>query len=132
MIECPANYFGRGEDYILPDDPDVVREFERKFEEWVNTHPDDPTGEQTLKAHGPQRTHRSILNRSPKGIFINSNSETPAPPTKEKEPYVLMGEIKLRLPIKELETLKNFAIFKRRRPRDIICRLINENCQIGT
>lgn len=51
MIEVPANYFGKGENYILPDEGEEQADFARRFDEYVVAHPEDPAGEQALRLY---------------------------------------------------------------------------------
>ncbi len=47
----PANYFGKGENYVLPESMDAVREFEQQFDAWVTANPNDPTGEKAIESY---------------------------------------------------------------------------------
>jgi len=123
MLEpkCPANYFGLGADYVLPEDIEIVREFELKFSDWVTKNPDDPTGELAIAAY------QKYLAQNPKAkaelakpkydaIVINPND------------YDDAKQLRLQLPADLLEVLKKFAKAKKRRPRDIIIHWIKTHC----
>jgi hypothetical protein len=124
-LECPANYFGKGENYILPDDAETVREFERRFQEWERQHPEDPTGELALAKWKEDHFEAPAPSRAP---------STPRKTTEEKESSDSgdeeWKELELVLPVAHIEKLKNYAKLQRRRPRDIIMLWIERFCKI--
>lgn len=108
-IECPANYFGKGEDYNLPDDVNVIAEYERKWKEWEAAHPEDPTGEIAL------------ADAKKKGNLSTPTITSPNEEVKVKtEDDIDCAELQLLMPVRHIQLLKNYAKFRRRRPRDII------------
>lgn len=119
MIECPHNYFGRGVDYTLPDDPVIIREIEDKWAEWEAAHPDDPTGEIAYRNHQ-------------KGNLLISKRPNLAKSTEGRVTFAEFKTRKLRLelPKNEIELLKRYAASERRHPRDIIIRWIHQNCKL--
>lgn len=127
MLKCPANYFGKGEDYILPEDRDVIREYERQFQEWESTHPDDPTGEIALahaKSLGSPTVEKAIPQQQ--RVRVSEDSE----PVQIEEDSQDMAELELTLPPNEIRLLKNYARFKRKRPRDIVMAWIQQFCKL--
>lgn len=122
MLKVPYNYFGQGVNYNLPDNPSVIREFEQKFKEWEEKHPDDPTGEIAYNEY--------ILK-------IKEKQNEPAPPSpppieekKEVEPTSLVSvRLKLELPEQAVKKLKNYAKMRSMRPRDILVEWIATHCQ---
>lgn len=142
MIEpkVPINYFGRGENYALPDNFAVIKDFEEKFREWEREHPDDPTGEITLQAWRDSHAKPAIL-EVPKIIPLPEKQESIAtilPPVVTETP-VIENEIpdeldydtlKLTLPIPLLDKLKKYSKLKKKRPRDIVSFWILHHCKI--
>lgn len=116
--KCPANYFGKGVDYQLPDDREAVAEYERLWREWETTHPNDPTGEIALKSWESNNGGTKVALASPPVAIVEGaqSSET--------------SKLKLEIPDHVIKQLKNFASFKRKRPRDVIIELIQRNCII--
>ncbi len=128
-LECPANYFGKGEDYLLPDDPKVLGEFERKFKEWEDSHPEDPTGDIAL-AHDKIASSSSVENRS-NGAISTEEKKNPLPltitePSPELESDGLLKEIELVMPENYIKLFKEYCKEKRRRPRDMMMTWIKE------
>lgn len=122
MLECPANYFGKGEDYVLPENADELRTFEHRFAQWEREHPEDPDGSIAL-AHAK-------LNAQP---TEEKNVSPSVGPSEVFIPRAVMDEsqkLKLELPLAYIEKLKKYASFKRRRPRDIIMAWIDANCKL--
>lgn len=115
--EVPSNYFGKGDNYILPDDVDEVRKFEDRWKKYEAENPDDPTGELALakfrNAHPPTNQPKPPDN-PPDRIVLPENFE--------------WKEIELILPVPYVERFKNFAAAKRRRPRDILMSFIDKYC----
>ena len=120
--ECPANYFGKGENYVLPEDIEVVREFEQRFSEWVTAHPNDPTGEITLAA----------WKKADKTPIANIPRVHHQPTTKEIYKIDSEGNSQLRVQIPQefIAMLKSYAHARKRRPRDIIIHWIQTNCKL--
>lgn len=123
MLEVPANYFGKGENYNLPDDPEIIREFERRFQEWEAAHPEDPSGELALAL---AKKHNEPAKK------INPPTSTGNRPAKEEsaEEGIDWAELELTLPPDHITLLKNYAKFKRRRPRDIVMGWISQFCKL--
>lgn len=143
MVECPANYFGKGENYVLPDNADAIREFERRFQEWEVEHPEDPTGDLALakwKAENTGKPPAVSAPSKPKGAVnlphITTEKETHlAPmPTIPVMPVIPDDaewvELELTLPKVYVDQLKRYAAFMRRRPRDIIILWINKHTKV--
>lgn len=143
MLKCPANYFGKGEDYDLPADVDVLREFERQFSEWTAAHPEDPDGSIAL-AHDKANP---VIERPPKP----EPTPTPAPiPIPQPEPVKIQvvvpvveplqisyqcsvadsKKLRLELSVADIIKLRNYALMKRCRPRDVVSVLINTYCKL--
>jgi hypothetical protein len=124
-LECPANYFGKGKNYTLPDDAEVVREFERRFQEWEREHPEDPTGDLALAKWEAEHSEETPRARVPAAL---------REPTGEKEPVVSddedWKELEMILPVRHIEKLKKYASYKRRRPRDIVMLWIETYCKL--
>lgn len=116
--KCPANYFGKGVNYVLPDDREAVQEYERLWQEWEAAHPNDPTGEIALK----EWSHTT----GKKVVF----SDGPQPIIQPNDVSAETSKLKLELADSDIRLLKNFASFKRRRPRDVIAELIRTYCVI--
>lgn len=129
-LSCPANYFGRGEDFLLPDDAEFLLEFNRQYEEWEREHPDDPTGEHALakwKAEGKDLTPKPLRPQPTK-----THAPTPPPP-EESNDLAEDGDwdrLKLSLPDDYIQKLKDYARFKRVRPRDIVMGWIRQHAKI--
>lgn len=126
----PANYFGKGEGWELPDDPKIVEEFTKRFLEWEAAHPEDPTGDLALAAFNirhPAPTEKVKGKRDVEGQLIVGPTLTiiQGPVDEPNE-----CNLRLQLPASKLQTLKNYAHYKRRRPRDIIIDWINKNCKL--
>lgn len=114
----PANYFGKGEDFILSDDkPNEIKEFDDKYKEWAEAHPEDPTGEIALAEFRKR-------NRITPEEEITSSSSSVEPE------FQGSAKIHLELPETSIEKLKNYARFRRRRPRDIINGWIEQFCKL--
>jgi hypothetical protein len=124
-LECPANYFGKGKDYCLPDDAAAVHEFERRFAEWESAHPDDPTGELALAKW--EQDHANSLASKP---LQRTRVET----TGEKSSTVMessdLKELELVLPAGHIAKFKNYCRLQRRRPRDIMMLWIEAYCKL--
>lgn len=117
--ECPANYFGKGADYQLPDDIKVVAEYERRWRDWESKHPEDPTGEIALReweARGGGKGKSSSAPRETMEVDAIEEGET--------------SQLKLEMLDSDIRLLKMFASFKRKRPRDVLSTLIRQNCRI--
>lgn len=123
MIECPHNYFGRGVNFQLPDDPIIIQEIEKKWEEWESAHPDDPTGERAY-VEAMKRNGKTISTRPEIPKFVQSKE---GPVTFEENKT---KKLRLELPKREIELLKRFSAAERRHPRDIIIRWIHQNCKL--
>lgn len=113
MIKCPANYFGRGENYNLPDDPSIIQEIQVLWSEWEREHPGDPTGDKALaewKAKNPDKPAISrdkiprALEEDEEEIFDNSECVN----------------LRLQVPIETCRLFKNYAKLKRIRPRELL------------
>lgn len=154
MIEVPANYFGKGELYILKEDSDEMAEFVRRFDLYAEAHPNDPTGEEALRLH-------LAATKNPVSVYLQP---IPAPPPPEALPFVELQdyrktpppvhppidpkekeiipqtpfniteeweELKLKIPIGYYNNLKNYAKWKRRRPRDVVMKWIRDYCHLN-
>lgn len=135
--EVPANYFGKGDDYILPDTISVVQEFERRWKEYEVEHPDDPTGELALAKFRAQpkvdRVETIVVHIPPPEPIIEPVEVTPLPEEPPIDKIVLpknfqWKEIELVMPEQYVERFKSFAAAKRRRPRDILMSFIDKYC----
>lgn len=156
MIEVPANYFGKGEMYFMQEDSEEMQEFIRKFDEYVVNHPDDPTGEQALADYNEKcRKERLFVSpraalQKPASSFVEGDPDVyvqgPIPyriphPRLEALEKVSISvdadgdevwkEIKLIIPEGYYVMLKNYAAVKRRRPRDVVMKWINEHCKLN-
>lgn len=120
-LECPANYFGKGEDYLLPDDPATLQEFERKFQEWEKSHPEDPTGEIAL-AHDKIASSSSVEVRR-NGAISTEEKKSPHELLPDDSP---LKEIELVMPESYIIRFKEYCKEKRRRPRDMLMVWIDE------
>jgi len=124
----PANYFGRGEDFCLPEDHAIVREYERRFQEYEAAHPEDPMGEKLLEADRKKKLNL------PKAIDARLSDRTI--PTEEKveaEPPIEMDEmveVEMTIPKSQLDLFKRYCKFQRRRPRDIFLLWIARHCKL--
>lgn len=112
MIECPANFFGRGKDFDLAEDPAAIQEIEKKWQAWEIAHPDDPTGELALEIEEKRITPVLV--------------PTPAAPTQEKKIIEELVNLRLQIPSRIDNKLKAIAKAKRKRPRDIVVELIEK------
>lgn len=138
-LKCPANYFGKGENYILPDNPEEIRDFERQFKDWEAKHPDDPTGEMALKNHKEVvRTTPKALPAQPVVIISERDANKvifPSVAAKkgviEDDPEFQNAELELELPKYLIAQLKAFAKYKSRRPRDIVASWIRLYARFG-
>ena len=116
---CPADYFGKGPEFLLPDDPQVLREFEMRFQEYELAHPNDPTGEIALA--------KNTVTRPTKPLAI---------PTEERDAFDLisendtLSEIEMVLPIRHIQLFKRYCRFQRRRPRDVFMVWIDKICKL--
>lgn len=121
-LECPANYFGKGKDYILPDDPDTVAEFERRWREWEAEHPSDPTGDTALAQweaeHGGTKSRSARVPAEIAGGDVEPGDSDD------------MATLKLELPTGHIDKLKRYARFLRRRPRDVLMIWIERHCKL--
>lgn len=118
---CPINYFGKGENYALPDNKEACAEYERQWKEWEAEHPEDPTGEATLQAWKDQTGKESQPLRKVKSMSMEFDG-----PFSSEE----ICNVRLQLPEQEAKMLKKYASFKRKRPRDIIVALIQTYCKL--
>lgn len=116
MIQVPINYFGKGEDYSLPDDPNIIREFEAKWKEWDSLHPDDPMGEKALAEYKAKNKNTPEAYRGKEATIQEDASDE-------------SNRLKLELPVIVIQRLKDYAKYKRKRPRDIIMMWILEKCK---
>lgn len=108
----PCNYFGKGENYNLQEDnPTQVAEFERLWKEWEEAHPEDPTGEIALEDY--KKRNRLV----PEEIITKKSIE---------QDLEESSKIHLELPERLILKLKNYARFRRRRPRDIVASWIEQ------
>ncbi len=130
-IACPANYFGKGANYILPDNEEEVRAFEQLFDKWVTDHPDDPTGELALATE--KKNNKSDYGWNP-GYALEIGSKGIANPVDPRDlppdKIEINGEttqLTLELPKEFIKKLKRIAIHKKRRPRDIIMSYIKND-----
>lgn len=121
--KVPLNYFGRGTDFQIPDDSTVVSQIMKEIEEWETLHPDDPNGEQALADYAKS----SALQKREEELEDPKKEDKVYEPTSNNVSKKLPGSIKeIRLQISEelLTRLKAHAKYKRKRPRDIIERWI--------
>lgn len=132
MISCPANYFGKGEDYNLKDDPAELEEFNRLFDEYSQANPDDPTGEKALEAFKAQVLLASKTELPPPQKktpeYVSSPSVVDEPP----QPEMISVEedhesIRLELTASRIIFLKRYSAYRRMRPRDVISFLIDKH-----
>lgn len=115
--KVPCNYFGRGEDFILSDDkPDEIAEIDKLWKEWADAHPEDPLGEIAL-AEYKKRNRKTP-------------EESTSPSVEPEAEFQGSAKIHLELPETSIEKLKNYARFRRRRPRDIINGWIQQFCKL--
>lgn len=140
LLSCPCTYFGKGSNYILPDDPETIREFEAKWKEWETEHPDDPTGEKALAEYLAANPHTNLDAKTghvPPPRQATQKAATPASFQKKEELEPTNFEIenetrklRLELPDEVIEKLKRYARYCRRRPRDIIIGWVEKYCQL--
>ncbi len=126
--KCPANYFGKGVNYQLTDDVDEVTEFERLWREWEAANPNDPTGDIALKTwqdYGVAETTPTVAHVTTESMARGSGILTGGKEFEEDQ-----ITLKLSLAVSEVDMLKRYSSFKRRRPRDIIATLIRQHCVI--
>jgi hypothetical protein len=114
MLEVPANYFGKGRDYNLSDDPKELQEFERKFKEWEAAHPDDPVGEKALSEYESTRGTSKVKIQSRPSVSFTDDDED------DDDNDDSSNKIRLELPSVLIMQLKRYARFHRKRPRDIV------------
>lgn len=43
--KCPFNHFGRGVNFVVPQEEKFLAQYEKDWEAWENEHPDDLSGE---------------------------------------------------------------------------------------
>lgn len=113
MIQCPANYFGEGEDYSLPDDPSILQEFSKKFEEWERNHPDDPTGEKALASYKAKHGEIEYTKKEKTPRVLEDDEEL----VKDNSECV---NLRLQVPMETCRLFKNYAKFRRMRPRELL------------
>lgn len=58
MPKCPANYFGKGENYVL--NHDETAWFMKEVDKWNQEYPNDPDGTKTLAAYRQERAEWEI------------------------------------------------------------------------
>lgn len=123
--KVPLNYFGRGEDFNLPDDPVFLRKFEDQYREWEQAHPDDPDGQKALDEwkKGAKATPKPKLNPE---LFQEATEET----SLSEPDYSVLERLVLKLPLREYTIFKNFCFLKHRRPRDILAIWIKNYAKI--
>lgn len=126
MVEpkCPANYFGRGENFNLPDDKEFLHQYELEWQEWERAHPDDPGGE---KALAEWKKWKATQPAQP----------STTPPTtggKESIPSATVGvetkELELELDPAIITKFKAYCRLQRKRPRDIFTYWVNTYANI--
>lgn len=131
QLSCPANYFGRGEDFDLPDDAEFLMVFNKQYEEWEREHPDDPTGEEALKKW---KLERKSMAPSPSLRVPPTKRTEPAPPPDEESTDLDEDSdgdrLRLSLPDDYIKRLKDYARFKRVRPRDVVMGWIRQHAKI--
>lgn len=125
ILSCPANYFGRGENFVLPDDAAFIKEFEDQWATWEREHPDDPTGELALEA--AKKNHIQIAPSPPRPAPVVIGIAEKNLEYVENDRRIFL---KLTLPHAHMQKLKNFARLQRRRPRDIIIAWIEKLCRL--
>lgn len=113
---CPANYFGKGADYVLPDSREEIQDYEEKWRKWMEDHPNDPTGELAIKEWEATTGRKAKLATEPKPVGEDLDEE--------------FATLKLELNPNVIKQLKTYASFCRKRPRDIVARLIKAHCNI--
>ena len=123
-LECPANYFGKGKNYLLPDDAETIREFERRFQEWEQAHPEDPTGELAL---AKWESEVGPINKSKPQSQLRGTTEEKTPEVSDEE---IWKELELVMPERHIEKFKNYCRLQRRRPRDIMMLWIERLCKL--
>lgn len=124
-LKCPANYFGKGENYLLPDDAETVREFERQFQEWEQAHPEDPTGELALAKWKSEHGEDTPRPRIPAALREPTGEKIPT--VDEEEEW---KEIEMVIPVRYIEKFKNYCRLQRRRPRDVFMLWIERLCKL--
>lgn len=148
--KTPANYFGKGADYVLPDNLEIIHQFERDFDAWVRENSDDPTGEKALALWEQSQLQPPELPPLQKKKELLPSVELPAKvevevehltPTKildlALKPIVVDVEqgletvqLTLELPEIYVERFKKFCKFKRKRPRDVLLFWILQHAKI--
>ena len=127
--KCPANYFGKGEDYILTDNADEIKEFEENWKEWEVNNPNDPTGEIALQIWKDSKKKTRAFVTAPPPIATKEEKEILQKPiivhTRKPLPTQVIEEFKnvdlqLKLPNYLVEQFKTFCRDQKRRPRDIM------------
>lgn len=118
----PVNYFGKGEHWELPPDEAVQKEFTQRFLEYEVEHPDDPTGEIAFAEY--KRKYPFTGKTIPSIVEQKTFAYAPEP----VEPY--SENLRLQIPPSKLQTLKNYAHYRRRRPRDILIEWIDKYCKL--
>lgn len=116
----PANYFGKGEEFILPDDPVILKEFDARFNEYEIAHPEDPTGDKALEHAKSQPPIKSKLD---KGVSTTEEKS----PVSEDDKWV---ELEMFMPARHIELFKKYCSLQRRRPRDIMMLWIDKLCKL--
>lgn len=115
--EVPANYFGRGRDFILPDDTTVVAEITEKWTKYEQDHPDDPMGENILKKWEEDANRLCT-------VEATKNLQQARTIVSDYEFLGVTTQLRLELPKDLINHLKGYARYTRKRPRTIIEDLI--------
>lgn len=124
MLECPASYFGKGENHNLSDDSaEELREFEQKFREWEEKHPNDPTGEKALAIW-------KVTNPTGSKVATPKTPEPITAPTEEEEDDSEKGSLKLVLSERQIQKIKGYARVRGCRPRDLVIEWIEKFCKL--
>lgn len=145
--KCPATYFGKGADYVLPDNLEIIHQFERDFDTWVRENPDDPTGEKALALWEQSQlqppTPPLLQKKKELPLFevwpVKLETEVsgfedkiplPTPLNLPDEDGLETVQLTLELPEQYVDRFKRFCKAKRKRPRDVLLFWILQHAKI--
>ena len=83
---CPLNYFGRGENYVMPEDMALRIEMENKWEEWETAHPEDPDGSIYLDQYKELQKANPVFFKTPPPPIEFDEAPTKRGPGRPKAP----------------------------------------------
>lgn len=64
--KCPYNHFGRGVNFVVPQEETFLQRYEAEWAEWENKHPDDLSGETAYNEwKARQQTKPSTIREMP-------------------------------------------------------------------